>query len=301
MAEGEARAALYDLDAWSKAHADERDPGGDPDEDKRDKIVEYEVYNFAILGNIVRLYITRGTDRKVELESLIYLNQAIRSGQKLLRYPNLPKVLLEIKKHSMNLETGIMAQCASELEDWFKPIYLRYIIIMNNIVDVLGKYPDVILTLNNEATLRADADELVSIDIRCLFTSNSYPSNVEYGDYKNIPREALPHPIDEPRTRDTWEAFFDSRAVAFRGLATALGASDPTVWEKAICASLRSAIEGRKIIGNPRRLEDLADDAISARPRSIDTLDQVTNLDALARDDRNLLSQAGRDPSCGLD
>jgi hypothetical protein len=134
--------------------------------------------------------------------------------------------------------------------------------------------------------------------------SSSSPTYGEYLIPKGLIDDVTPQPIDEKTTSDTLEAFYDSRAVAYRGLATALGTSDVTAWANEICESLRSAINGHEVAeGEPILLpltNELADQTILKQREYIDRLEQVVDLDALAREDKNLLTQAGKDQSCAL-
>jgi hypothetical protein len=303
VAAGEPEAALRDLDSWRRTNVNAL-----KNETDADGVIRYQVYDFEILNTISSLYINMGTNRNTELESLSYFNSAIKSGQALIMHYGGEK-LAAMKKLSENSESGIKIECSDLVDDWFKPVYLGYLISINNLVDVLGKYPDMIVALGAEQEIRRYANELLSIDLQCLYTQDKYQKGFKkYSSYpidNKVLAYATPPAIDKESTDDTLEAFYDSRATAFRGLASALGTSDLMVWEKAMCESLRSAIDGRKLVKQPPSFELLMDELakveIPKQRGHIDGLEQITDLDELAKDDKNLLAQAGRDPSCSLE
>jgi hypothetical protein len=236
MADGEPEAALHDLVNWNKTFAEEHNEAG--------RRIVNSVYKFRILANIVRLYVAKGIARDNELESLISLFSAKSLSDELIsKYKN---KLLEIKKLSGSSESGIDPQCANLSEDWFKRLYMQRLLVLNDFIDVIGKYPEVIRVLDADRTVGQYAGELVSINIGCLLTTQGLPPE-KYGNYYVIPENVRKDVIPPPNTSDAWEAFYDSRAVAYRGLASALGLSDPTSWANAMCKSLNSAKIGHEL------------------------------------------------------
>lgn len=298
MADAEPEAALRDLTSWDKTFSEER-----KDDQDSQKTVD-TVYRLQALSNIISLYVVRGTARKDELESLIPLFEAKSLIDSLIG--NYKNVLKEMKKQSENNETGIAAQCATISADAFKRLYYQRLIFINDLVDILGKYPEVVRALEAGRTLAQYADELVSINIRCLFTIDNRTIEL-YGTHpipKELRNDVTPFPLDNEKTSDMWEAFHNSRAVAYRGLAAAMGPSDLTSWANALCKSMRSAQMAHDLAEKQSDFffllssGKLAQQELAEQRGHVEGVQEVSDLDALLREDKALLTQEGEDPSC---
>jgi hypothetical protein len=129
-----------------------------------------DVYRFRVMINIDKLFVAKGDEPRVEIESLPHFRGAISfSGRLLERGQNALRNKRDPKDTS---SSEFLKRCHELSEDWIKRLYLQQLAEINNYVDVLGKYPEIVRALDVEPELRNFAGDLVALehDKDCLHT-----------------------------------------------------------------------------------------------------------------------------------
>jgi hypothetical protein len=256
-------AAAQELSLWLKRNFD---PG---------RTTAKRIFLYRILGTLDNFLMAKGSDKNADFQSLIYLSKTMDLGDELVRQIDDDSLKRYIKA------TAHKAACPTRSnKEAFDEMLLQDLIITNNFVFKLSKYPDLVNSQYSATRVAEKADFLTSIDLDCL-----------------IPADAA---------RNLERALYDTQTLAFSALAQITKAENQGAWRDYMCQALTAAKRARSLVTIQTNMLssagfelslDTKDGANEQRDHLV-MLEDTLNLEALARQIRSDLSQAGDNADC---
>ena len=270
-AAGENDAAIADLSAraqelstWLKQNIDGRDN------------TTKQIFLYRILGALDNFLLAKGTDKSADFHTLVYLSKTIDLGDDLIR-----EIDADSLKRYVKATVGKNSCPARSIQPAFDEMLLQDLIMTNNFIFKLSKYPDLVNSQYSAARLAEKADFLTSLDLGCL-----------------VP--------DAHDARDLERAFYDTQTLAFSALAEITKADNQGASRNYMCQALSAEKHARNLVTIEANMLsdagfkfslDTKDGGNEQRDHLVE-LEDTLNLEALAEQIRSELAETGGSASC---